>query len=538
MSKASEKEDQNPIKDVSEASSNSKQNDDLPSSPKSGRNQEPKLQRDKKSQESEKDNSKQSEKDTSKEDETDSSAPEVSSFQKMDAAIPKKEGVRIYISLRKIKEIFDNKLRQELEKSYQIQDTSDKFTSILKYEIGVTEMDIKCNVKFSCCSITMAEKTNTIDVKLRNQIVNGKLTLEAKKAGKLEKKYGIFFTLQIVQMTVMFKVIPQPSGIPYLDINITLQEFDLKKNLTYTVENSDMLSDMVSRYKSLWMGFLEYELKKRLLPEIKEQINKIVNKTTKSVYVLEHIFEGEENLKMSLACENFEVRERFAIMTVNGFFNNIKKPRQKSYTIMPEDYSLPDIWKAVGDDYTVIQASDDVLHSIVVSYFQNDLHFENEFTEAGSKSMIIEHNPVNIPIIHIKREKNLFGSEIYLELETLFTISIVHKILPKVKMGLRIHLRVHNFEVLDRPDDLEKTHVQFIISHIDIKEFFDAKMKPMSEKMKNSKILQSIREKSSKTQNTQEISIKKLRVGDTSVLNILDYKVYSDFITLLGQFVV
>ena len=123
------------------------------------------------------------------------------------------------------------------------------------------------------------------------------------------------------------------------------------------------------------MSELEKEIKASLLPKMGDHFSNVINEGIKSIHK-KFTYEGEKkniNLSLNLECEDFEVNNNVVILTLNSFVNNMNK-RRKPYSILPQNYTLPDISKMTGEDFAVMKVSDDVIHSGIGAYFLNDIY--------------------------------------------------------------------------------------------------------------------------------------------------------------------
>ena len=463
-----------------------------------------------------------------------------------DGSKVKKRGLKAYMSRSKLEEIFNKFVRQKVEKKYEIHDSSEENKQVAGFKVGLRRTDISIDVKFEKYGVGCDSEKNEVTFTVLDQKVEGKLLLHIEKAAKfiidfgkdiINKDYQISFVLNIRTMTIRSSVKPSNEGIPTVEIDIDLPELDLKENLEYNVENSDLLTDTLNLVKGLWMSELEKEIKASLLPKMGDHFSNVINEGIKSVYKKEFTYEGEKkniNLSLNLECEDFEVNNNFVILTLNGFVNNINK-RRKPYSILSQNYTLPDISKITGEDFAVMEVSDDVIHSAIGAYFLNDISIEREFTEAGCKQIVIMHMP-NEPVkSYIGRTDDIYGSEIFIIIDSRFKISVKHKFFPVVTFGMHIKLRVDNIRIVEKEESPELLFVAVKISNIEIQEMFSHDMGPMSDTLKKSKIVSTVQEKAAHTTVDHEVEIHKVRIGDYSIFQGLTYAVYDDFIAVIGK---
>ena len=454
-----------------------------------------------------------------------------------------KRGIRAYLSKTKVIEIFEKHIRKLVEKTYAVSDTSNERKSIASFTVGLPKTDLNIDVRFDAYYIDFSESDNTVKLVLRDQQITGRIQLHVDKPAVflvnfggdfINKEYIINFLLVIRQLTFTLRVKPQKDGMPLVLVELSVQEMNLSKDLHYYVENSDVLTNVVTMVKGLWMSELEREIMKELVPKVNQEIAKVINEQVRGVYRTQIDIEGDENLRVNLECRQVAVRNEFVVVTLNGFFNNAKKPR-KMYSILPQDYALPDISKIIGEDYAVIQVSDDVLHSVVNAYFQNDHVWDQEFTEAGSKRIVIRHGAADHTKIEIHREEDIYGSELFLMLEAVFSVTVHHSILPDVKINAKIRLKASNLKLVEKQEDNESVFMVYRISHIEILEMYDHKMKPLSEVMKKSKMVSVVKEKAMMAVVDRDIKINKIKLGKNAVFEDMNYVVYDDFVTLVGR---
>lgn len=457
-----------------------------------------------------------------------------------------KRGLKVYLSRSKLEEIFNTYVRQKVEKMYEIHDSSEDTKQVAGFKVGLKKTDISIDVKFEKYGVGCDSENNEVTFTVLDQKVEGTIILHVERAAKfiidfgkdfINKDYEISFLLNIRTMTVRGSVKPTSEGMPNVSVEIDLPELDLQKDLQYKVENSDLLTDTLNLVKGLWMSELEKEIKASLLPKVGGHFSKVVNEGIRSIYKLEFNHEGEKknvNLAVNLECEDFEVSNNFVIFTLSGFVNNMHK-RRKLYSILHQGYVLPDISRITGEDFAVVQVSDDVIHSAIGAYFLNDISIEREFTEAGCKQMVIQHLPSEPVKSFIGRTDDIYGSELFVIIESRFKISAKHKFFPAVTFGLHIRLRVDDIRVIEKPEQTEHIYVAVCISGIEIIEMFNHDMGPMSDTLKKSKIVSTIKEKASQAKVNHEVEIKKIRIGDCSIFQAVNYTVYDDFIAVIGK---
>ena len=456
----------------------------------------------------------------------------------------RKNGVKAYLSRTKCEDVFERYIRKEIEKKYEVHQTSNDIKSIASVQVGLKKLDIIADIKFFSYQIDFDNKADELKFVLRNQQIEGSIVLHIEKQANFivnlgdihNKDYNINFLLLIKQLTIGVKIVPQASGIPQAIINVSLQDFDLVRDLNYHIENTDFLTDLVNLTKALWMGEVGIQITNTLLPQMNQQITKIANEKIAEFFKPTFAYEGEKkdvNVSVDLSVESFELNNNFAILVLNGFINNTVRPR-KPYTILPQNHNLPDISKITGEDCVAVQVSDDVIHSAITAYFLNDINIETPMKEGGLKAVIVKHRPEDVPVIGILRDEDLYGCDLFITLETNFMITAKHSFLPDVGMGAKVRVKVSNIKIIEKPGVEDAVFLTIKISNVEVLEMYDYKMNPMSETMRKSKVTSTIREKAASTVIDKEIEIKKVKFGN-STFEAMSFIVYDDFITLVGK---
>lgn len=334
----------------------------------------------------------------------------------------RKHGIRAYLSRAKCEEVFEKHVRKEIEKKYEVHQTSTEEKVVAGITVGLRKLDIVADIKFFSYQLDFDNKADEVKFVLRNQQVEGQVVLHVAKQSIHTKDYNMSFVLMIRQLTIGVKIITQESGVPKAVINVSLQDFDLARDLNYNIENTDLLTDMINLTKSLWMGEVNLQINSTLLPQMNEQITKIANEKIAEFFKPTIALEGEKkdiNISIDLSVEDFQVNNNFTIIVHNGFVNNTVRPR-KPYSILPAGYTLPDISKITAEECAAVQISDDVIHSAITAYFLNDINIETPMKEGGLKAVIVKHRPEDVPIIGILRDEDIFGCDLFITLETNF----------------------------------------------------------------------------------------------------------------------
>lgn len=454
-------------------------------------------------------------------------------------------GVRAYVSKDKLVEIFNRFLRSQVEKRYEVHERDDKDKDIASVMVGLRETDIVFDANFSTFHVEKEGSKDMLRFAIENQLIVGQIKLHLQKKAELgfssaeiiNKTYNIKFNFRLKKLVVGVKLTPGPEGFPLADIQVSLEQLELSKNLDYQILNPDLLTNVVSMTKGLWLSEVESALKKKLLPQLNSTISKVVNDGIRKFYLKEFKYEKENiTLTVDLQTEGFEVNTDFLVVTLNGFVSNPKKPK-KMYSILSQGsgYKIPDLSRIIGSDHAYVQVSDDVIHSGLAAYFLNELSWESAFKEAGCKSMVISHTASEPIKIEIKREDDCYGAELVMTVQSRFLIKVKHTILPDIGLGAHIRLKVTDIKIKEKPEKEDSLFVSFKLSNIEILEMLDYKMNQMSETLRKSKITATVQQKSATAVVNKEVEIKKIRIGGSSLFQFLDYEVFDDFVGLKGD---
>lgn len=403
-----------------------------------------------------------------------------------------RKGIRIYLSERTIREIFEKFVKKQIEKSYQTGSTSGEEKSIATMTFGLRETAIKVNLKLDHYDIELNHNRNCLVMKFFNQSLQGDITLHVEKAAKLfdwinfgdiiNKDYYINFELILSQVVVHIWVIPEAYDIAHFQIHITLENLNLEEQLHYYVLNSDFLTDSLDTFKSLWLSLIEDEIRNNVMKQVSKEITVIVNSIIKEVFKPQYKIpikeiggekvQSDVNIQVDLNIEEFQIKNNFAVTTINGFCINPDK-RKQPYFIAPQGYSLPDMSRVSGEDKIVLQISDEVLHSAIMAFLSNDFEHSIPFEDGGCKSITIGHLPEWPSEVAVDREESETGGfNLRIIVSTRITAQLSHKFLPSLKVGLAVKVKL-----------LLNSH-KIDIKQVIIEELFDHKMQVLSINMR------------------------------------------------------
>ena len=95
--------------------------------------------------------------------------------------------------------------------------------------------------------------------------------------------------------------------------------------------------------------------------------------------------------------------------------------------------------------------------------------------------MLMPNEPVKSDI---RRTDDIYGSELFIIIDSKFKISVKHKFFPAVTFGMLIKLRVDNIRIVEKEESPELLFTAVKISNIEIQEMFSHDMGPISDTLK------------------------------------------------------
>ena len=434
----------------------------------------------------------------------------------------------MYIPKRKIQRVFDRVVRPAIAKQYSHHLESNEVRNIAGFTVGLRQLNVQLDLKLDNYSLNFVKSevgSGKLIFLLENQEVKGQVTLHidrdiemiVKLGTLINKDYVIDFSFLIHRLVaiVTFKV--NKDGLPDVDLQISLEDFELVNDLKYEIENSDLITDILSYLNDLWMPQVQSLLLNDLFPKLSKQITSLINDKIRESLKKQLQFDDVLKLQIDITCHDLAVIDDYVVATIDGHFNNYENPRNMDEVAYPT-YDMPVLDTACLNQYEIgLQMSYDNIYTLIYAVLQNRIDFEVEVDKALCKSITIYREPNYSAIVSLLHETHdCQGTDIGLHVaaELFLKLKINLDALPNFDVKVKIKADVIDVKMLGDKGTDDASYICITAANAEVLTLYDDAMNSIVELHHNGKIYNRVRDYMASHKIRKEIALNKIVLGD------------------------
>lgn len=456
------------------------------------------------------------------------------------------KGFCIWIPKQTIYHTIDRLVRPQVAKVYESRFESGDTSEIVSFTVGVRRADFRFDFRLQNYCVEYNSPENQFWIVILDEEVRGNMIFHVEKEARFfkmsfgdyhNKDYNIDFSLRIRKIIVKVTAFGCEAGHPEVVVEVSIENFDLERDLDYTVHNHDLLTKVVDIAKVIWMRILEKEIRDKLIRKINNELNNIVREEVQKKYKSFHNIEQGINLRVNLKYEQLKPEPNHVRLFINGHVENLHTRKHDKDWLLRLDHSccgnLPYVEVSSDHDKLYFQVSNCAIYSAAKAYFLNDLSWyvpiEESMMIKGIKIEHFSHQHMDLKFHHPSDD----GSPIRnlgIELSARLTFTVEQKYFPSVVVEANVKAFIWEIEFLGVRDD-NKVHIKFAIRDVSVDELFNSKGEPLTSP--GTKGIADLIKKKAKDFNTEkEISVDKIDIEGRLRIVPLDMLVFKQFVLL------
>ena len=415
-----------------------------------------------------------------------------------------------------------------IAKQYTHHIESNEVKSVAGFAIGLRELDVLLDLKLDTYAlnfINCQEDAGKVIFLLENQMVKGKVKLHIDrdiemivKIGTLvNKDYIIDFSFLIHKLIVEVKFKANKDGTPDIELKVSLEDLQLTNDLKFDIENGDLITDVISYLKDLWLPQVESIVLKDLFPKINSEVGGIINQQIAENFKKKINFDDKLKLQIDVTCHDLSVHNDYLIATIDGHINNYENPRNMDEVAFPT-YDMPQIDTSMLQPQEIaLQLSYDNIYTMIYAALQNKIDFQIDVDKAICNSITIFREPNYSAVITLLRATEDEGGKdigLHIGTEMFLKVKVNLNGLPDFDIKVKVKADIIDVKMLGDKGTADASFLNIKVTNTEVLTLFDDNMNSVVELHKNGAVYNKIRNFMADNNITKEIAINKIAMGE------------------------
>lgn len=404
------------------------------------------------------------------------------------------QGVCCYLSRKLTMAIVLRTVRPQVRRRFDHLHESRDTSEVAGFMVGVRKASVHTDIKMDHFDLEFIPgKEDRIKFSIYDEEASGQLQLHIEKEARFlhwnfgdyhNKDYIIDFKVNLRKISSWVSISRTLEGMPIINMQLDLEDFNLKRDTSYHIHNTDALTAVMDLADRIWMPIVEKEIRRSLVGSLTHEINCAIRDEINKVYKTSITIAEDLNFRLDMRYEHFSVSERFLRVLINGHVEN-QACHDAGDTSMQRLVhtcgDLLDISSDIDEGKIHLQASDCAVYSLLQAYFNQDRRRSIDIDSGMIKSVdIISKREYRFDARIVRSDRDGSPVKDYavcIEVQVLATVK--QKYLPDVVLGATLGLMVTDIN-FEGPKEDGKMYLKFKVHDIAVQQVFNSKMEPLT----------------------------------------------------------
>lgn len=459
-----------------------------------------------------------------------------------------RRGTRAYIPKAKVQEAFEKAVRPIIEKQYSHHLETNEVKSVAGFQVGLQELTIEIDLnldKYALNFVDLKDDKGKIVFLIENQLIKGQvkihvdrdLELIVKLGTLINKDYIIDFAFKLNKLVLETQIEISEDKVPEIKLEVKVENLDMNQDLIFEIENSDLITDLISYLKDWWMPTAEAILMNQFFPKLQTEITTKVNEEVRANYQQVVKVDAKLSLEIDITIHEFLIHDDYIIVTIDGHFNNYENRRNMDEVAYPT-YDMPKLdLSLLSKDELAFQMSDDNIYTLIYAILQNRIDFEIDVDKSLCNSITIFREPNYSAVFAImrdvdKKDGKPVGLHISAEMFLKLTVNLVG--MPDFDVKLKVKTHLVDIGIIGDRGTEDAFYLKLAVADSQVLDLYDDKMNTIVALHHNNVIYNKIRDKMAKNKAIKEIAVNKIKMGDHCSFHATRIMPFDGFMALCG----